>query len=434
MTVDNGETLNRSAKALLVAGLLVQAVFMASLISPIHFLNPLFPEGAHNIGEGQGSDFFAFYQAGRYILEGRDPYTDPLEDPDTVVPYAYFYRYLPFVAYTLGIAANAVSPFVAYWIWVTLVECTLALCIWMTARMVTDRSLLARLTAMWLMFTPFYIEQYMGQLTFVMAALVFAMVFCHSRGRTRGFDWSWILSVLTKHLTILFVPVFLRLRRHRAIVICLCLVVAATLPHILIFGSAGLSKFRHDNFELAIRSHAGNFAVLALVKVLKDNLFPVASRIAIYAGPMRLSLTRVLMLFTMLTPVLSSLWVTFRRKPFDLAESLGLWTMTYFFVFFEVWEYHYVLLMPVLVLFYAKSRARLLWVIYTLLAMPTLFVLYDLPLARPQEHWTAAEQILNHGFKVVPLVWLFIWTARGGLRRHSKRLEGMTDNGLRVPV
>ena len=102
----------------------MHAVFLVSLVHPDHFLNPLFPEGVHTIatiyeggeavgsleGRGLGADFFAFYQAGTYVLNGDDIYRRPMDDPDRVVPYGYFYRYLPFVAYTLGVASNAVSP------------------------------------------------------------------------------------------------------------------------------------------------------------------------------------------------------------------------------------------------------------------------------------------------------------------------------------
>ena len=63
-----------NARILLIVAVVVHVAFAVSLVHPGHFLNPLFPEGMHNIGEGQGSDFFAFYQAGSYVLEGRDIY------------------------------------------------------------------------------------------------------------------------------------------------------------------------------------------------------------------------------------------------------------------------------------------------------------------------------------------------------------------------
>jgi hypothetical protein len=418
-----------SAKIVLIVALSVHAVFVASLVEPGHFLNPLFPEGMHNIEGGQGSDFFAFYQAGRYVLEGDDIYTRPMEDPERVVPYAYFYRYLPFVAYTLGVAANALAPWAAYWSWVIVVELILALTILATRRLVNDATLFGYLAAMWLMFSPFYIEQYMGQLTFVMSALIFAFAMARARGNLVAFDWSWILSVLVKHVTILFVPILVRVRRLKPILLAVLLLAATTVPY-YILRPADTGQFGHDNFSLNLYPYPGNFGALALLMVVKDRFFPGASEPLFHVGPMMVSLTRIMILAVMGAPTLWALWVTFRRRPFDFVESVSLWIMVYFFVFREVWEYHYVLLLPALVLLFAKTRARVLWVIYALLAAPTLFVLYDVPGESPEASWSALEHVLNHGFKVVPLVWLFVWVALGCYRRHLRRAEPSMDGGL----
>lgn len=418
-----------SARILLIAALAVHALFVASLVEPGHFLNPLFPEGMHNLEEGQGSDFFAFYQAGRYVIDGKDIYTRPMEDPDRVVPYGYFYRYLPFTAFTIGLAANALPPWPAYWTWIAIVELILLLSILATWRLVDDPTLSGYLTAMWLMFTPFYIEQYMGQLTFVMSALIFAVALGWARGRFRTVVWSWILSVLIKHVTVLYVPIFVRTRRYRPVVLAALLLIASTVPYFLL-RPADTGQFGHDNFSLSLYPYPGNFGAVALLMVIKDRFAPEASAPLFHLGPVMVSTTRLAVLAVMGAPTLAALWITFRRRPFDFLESLALWTMVYFFVFREVWEYHYVLLLPVLVLLYAKVRARVLWWIYGLLAAPTLFVLYDVPGPSPEASWSTLEHVANHSFKVVPLVWLFLWVGLGLYRRHRKRAEATIEGGL----
>lgn len=420
-------------RVLLLLGIVVHVVFIASLVAPTHFLNPLFIEGTHNLEEGQGSDFYAFYQAGRYVLDGEDIYQRPMDDPDRVVPYAYFYRYLPFVAYTLGVALNALPPRAAYWVWIAVVEVVLLLCVLATRRMADDDDLGDTMAAMWLLFSPFYIEQYMGQLTFVMAALIFAFAVSYSRGRTARAEWSWIVSVLVKHLTILYVPIFVRLRRYRPVLLAIALLILTTVPYFA-FRDAGVDQFSHDNFNLSLTPMPGNLGLVSLVMTLKDRFFPGASAPFGYLAGVKLSVTRVLVLLTMLAPLAVSLWVTFRRRPFDLVESLALWTMTYFCVFREVWEYHYVLMMPILVLLYARTRARAVWIVFALLAVPTPFVFYDVPGPDPQVHWNAFEHVLNHSFKIVPLVCLFIWVAVGAARRHARRVDNRPDTGLAVTL
>jgi hypothetical protein len=423
--------MRRGAVALLVTAVAIHAILIASLVHPDHFLNPLFVEGVHNIGEGQGSDFYAFYQAGRYVLEGRDIYQRPMEDPNRVVPYGYFYRYLPFVAYTLGVAANAVPPKVAYWIWIGLVEAVLAWCVAATWRIVRDRSLFAALAAMWLMFTPFYIEQYMGQLTFVTAALVFAFALGHARGSMRLFDWSWIASVVVKHLTILFVPILLKMKRYRTMLLAASALIVTTVPYFLL-RPVGLQQFTHDNFGIDLNPMPGNQGLLALIMVVKYHFFPSASEFFGSVWSLQLSWTRIILMLAGGVPTIVCLWATFVRKPFDFLESLALWTILYFFVFREVWEYHYVLLLPILVLVYARTRARVLWVIYGILAAPTLFVFYDVPGHAPEAHWSAFVHILNHGFKIAPVVGLFVWVASGCLRRHAGRLAATADSALAI--
>ena len=63
-------------------------------MDPGHFLNPFFLEGMHNLGEGQGSDFYAFYQAGRYVLDGETstgaPWTTPTASSRTRTSIAIF--------------------------------------------------------------------------------------------------------------------------------------------------------------------------------------------------------------------------------------------------------------------------------------------------------------------------------------------------------
>ncbi len=423
--------MRRNALVLLAVAVAVHVVFIVSLVEPGHFMNPLFVEGVHNLEEGQGSDFYAFYQAGRYVLDGEDIYQRPMDDPDRVVPYAYFYRYLPFVAYTVGVAANAVPPRVAYWIWVTLIELVLLACIAATRRMTRDSWLFAQLAAMWLVFAPFYLEQYMGQLTVAMGALIFAFALAYARGRRATFDWTWIASLLIKHLTILHLPILVRMRRYRTIALGILLLAVTTVPYLWLRPS-GVGDFTHDNFSFNLNPMAGNYGFLALLMVVKYHFFPAASEFFARVGPIDISWTRVMLLAAAGLPTLACLWVTFRRKPFDFLESMALWTILFFFVFREVWEYHYVVLMPVMVLLYARTRARVLWVIYAFLAAPTLFVLYDVPGPSPEAHWTVFEHVFNHAYKVAPVVWLFVWVASGCLRRHERLADSRGDGSLAV--
>ena len=66
-------------------------------------------------------------------------------------------------------------------------------CIAMTWRTEQDPDKRARLVALWLLYTPFYLELYMGQFSFVQAALVFVMLRLAQREQAGWpFDLAWI--------------------------------------------------------------------------------------------------------------------------------------------------------------------------------------------------------------------------------------------------
>ncbi|MFH1143690.1 MAG: hypothetical protein V1774_04015, partial [Candidatus Eisenbacteria bacterium] len=80
-------------KVVFGAALLLHAVLVVSL--PTGLLNPLFVEASQ--GHGQASDFFGIYQAGSNLNHGYSIYDsqDYLHEAPPVVPFYYFYRYLP---------------------------------------------------------------------------------------------------------------------------------------------------------------------------------------------------------------------------------------------------------------------------------------------------------------------------------------------------
>ena len=122
---------------------------------------------------------------------------------------------------------------------------------------------------MWLMFTPFYMEQYMGQLTFAMGALSFAFAVMHLRGRALAADGWWWASVVIKHLTVLYVPILVRMQavpdhRHRGAAV-------ARDDRALSSCSAnsGTGDFSHDNFSLTLDPYSREHGSASLLHGLK---------------------------------------------------------------------------------------------------------------------------------------------------------------------
>jgi len=234
--------------AFLTIAIVIHLNFILSLVSGS--LNHLFYDTWYLVG--QAPDFFSYYQAGNNVLNGLDPYLIPTE---LAVPYLYPFRYLPYFAYTFGVVINLTDPFTAYWIW----DGILVVAIWLSA--LQTRRVVKALDrpswegyigmGMWFIFTPIYIELYVGQVTLIAGILVFFALTTPSLvngGRTRGsLTVPWTIGALTKTIPYFIAPVFLAAGRIRTVLIAAVITIVAvfavpagfeSLEHFLAFNNA----------------------------------------------------------------------------------------------------------------------------------------------------------------------------------------------------
>ena len=362
--------MSRASRVLLVLAAILHLFGLVSWRTGT--LNPLFFDAVVTHGR-RGWDFYALYQAGHNVLTGHSVYESDGAKIEMVIPDGTYtpFRYLPLSAYTLGLLLNAVSPLWAYRLWVATIEILLMGCVALTWRTVADPDRRARATAMWLLFTPFYLELYMGQFSFVQGALLFVMLVSAERTDPGlPFDLAWVGSVLWKQNTALLAPLMVRLKRWRALgVLTLALLVTALPYFALVPGS--------------LRAFAGNFTSeppwfqfgnLGLRQFVFDLMWSVGDVLgieistAVYSGAQ----VGIALLFAGLALALTLL----DRHP-DPVLHISLWMSAFFLVYHHVWEHHYVMLLPILVILYVQNRIRWVWVIYLLIALPTPFFPID---------------------------------------------------------
>jgi hypothetical protein len=384
------------------------------------FQTPLVPYffDATVLSGGRGLDFYSIYQAGYNARHGQDIYEGDPAKITVVVPYFTPYRYLPPVAYLAGVPLSLLPPLTAYKLWVVIVEAALLSCAAVTFYVTrADKDLAARLTAMWLVFTPYYLELFMGQFSLIQAALILGMlllVIKHERLETaagatdRGFralewfDLIWIASILWKINTVVFGPVYLRLRRWWALAAAGLVTAALTLPYFAIFPTHW-RDFLLNNFGNTVAGHElGNFGFRQLV-------YEVLAEMGAGADLQRVAQMAVIVLV-----VLAALALTFRPGPLPLAEALSLWLVAFFLVSPQVWEHHYVMLLPVLVIAYRQQPSWVIGGLWLLLALPSPFGFTALQPAIAANHdlrgflLSPAWQFLwQHASKAVPTVLLF---------------------------
>jgi hypothetical protein len=282
--------------------------------------------------------------------------------------------------------------------------------------------------ALWIGFFPFYLEQWMGQFSFLMAAFLWILMrdgmpdrpVLAREGRLPGRSFrAWVASVGLKSYTALFAISYLRRRQIRPVLLCAGIVVLACAPY-YIARPEDLKQFLLLNFRpLPPGVHGGTLGTSALIRMLGWCLPETISGRLLDFRIFDVYVGNVPALGVSALVVMATLWATLvrgRRSPINL--QIALWILAFFLVFKDIWEYHYVMLLPVVTAIGLGTGSRLLLWMGLLLALPTPYVLFA-----QDGSLSLGADILHHASKAVPTFVLFGWvllrTVRPGLRRST---------------
>lgn len=370
-------------------------------------------------GGRRGWDFYALYQAGHNLLQGASIYESDNERLQVVVPWYTPYRYLPPMAATLGVLANVLSPRRALLVWVTIEELALLGCAWASWKMGRSAGECLLLAAMWLCFTPVYVETYLGQFSLVQTALILALLRPWALSAMPNNPWcydlAWAASLLWKQNTALLTPVWVRLRRWRTLCVGAVAVVVASAPYFL-WDPEGLLAFARNLRAGVPAPNLGNLGVRQWLYSALSALQPSLSG-DVHARWQAVWITAILGL---------ALYLTWRCPPQPLWLG-ALWISSYFMVYHDVWEHHYLFIVPVYVCLVRQSRSRFLILLWALTALWTPYRWVD-PLGMAAHHmpmrWTPLEprwlDVAYHASKALPSLGLWGWIALRLLRSSAQ--------------
>jgi hypothetical protein len=398
------------------------------------------------------------------------------------------------------------------------VELTLLACVgvtWRWRRPDPDR--FAVLAAMWLAFTPYYLELFMGQFSMVQAALIFGMLLLGGAADRRGprlFGALWVGSVLWKINTVILAPALAWMGRWRTLAAGAALAAATTLPYFLIFPAHAGDLWANNFGNTMVRPELGNLGFRQLVFAALDaagagpgaqawtqlavvlavggtalaltagwravegrrQRMPAGQGINGYGareaepgegaaregagqagagmrrgepgaqgGSMRQAVTGEasaprppLCWFVpgrMLRPYGTRGAGLPEREAAGTRDLLSLWLAAYFLAAPQVWEHHYVMLLPAIVAAYGERPSRVLAGLWLLLALPTPFGFtglepmiagnHDLRAFAVEPAWMG---LAHHAAKALPAVGLFgYWAWR--VTRDKGRRAGALDKG-----
>jgi len=427
---------------LFLAALILHGCMLFSL--HYGFLDPLFHDSAPNM-KGRGADFFTFYSSGRYYLEGKDLYTYP---EHTIVPYAYLYfSYLPVFGMAFGSAANLFSPHKAYLVWVAATEFLLLINLFITYRLCRKFAPRAFLpaAAMWLGFTPYYVEIFMGQANFFMASAVFFMCVAFTGQKKFRAGFWWIVSLFVKMATLILIPLLWIHGQKKTVLIGISLILLTTaLYFITMPGKTTTISFKsapdRDLVPWKIEARQKKFPKITEQVLDRTVYIPISDRLPDISVPRGLFLligrqflkpgtlsfasnpgvsSFVFNLAGSMTWVhvvkivvlLFSLGLTIGKRP-SFNQGVVLWIFTFFIAYTFTWEHHFVILLPALALFYILSNAfrPAVLVLFIPIALPSLYVFYRSPVI---------TSVLYYATKSVPILGLYFLVVLAIIKKES---------------
>jgi hypothetical protein len=265
------------------------------------------------------------------------------------------------VASYIGIPLILLGPTAAYWAWILFYEVLFfASILWIGHRFGSMRGLHIA-AAMYLFFTPWYPEIYMGQYSFLQSVFILGLLLGAGGNNLRAGGW-WAASVLWKLNTGICLPAIIRWRLWRPIIWLIVLIIVTCGPYFAVHPVDGL-KFILINFRPPGPASPGNFGFLGVISKLfychADGGDTPARPVAQY----------IAMAFF----VIIGIAATVRAPKSRFAECICLWLTTYFLVYIDVWEHQYVMLLPAVVFLYLRRRGIIPWLIWLIFACPTTY-------------------------------------------------------------
>lgn len=395
----------RSEKFLIGLGLTIHIVFLFSLSND--WLRSFFYDSSHT---RRGFDFGIFYLAGKAVLENKSIYD---------VTGAFGYRYLPLFAHSFGQIYAKFSFSTAYFIHITISELFLLANIYLTTRWATNKIIRARAVFFWLGFSPYFLELYMGQVSFWASSVLFFMLGSIRKQNFFGAGVFWSIAILIKPNTLLIAPAFVFLKRWYMLIGSIFFIIVVCVPFFY-FDSGSINHFLAINltptqFKGAL-THAGNVGLIGLLISIsaKTSNFPLSELSNLTQLPLWSSILiySVIVIFFVI-----NLFVAKNSFPKHPELHISLWITTFFLIYKDVWEHHYVFILPVITFLYLLHEKKILLLIYLIIALPTPFILLDIQSGQygpidPERSWKIFESVIHRSSKIIPILILWLWILR----------------------
>jgi hypothetical protein len=339
-----------------------------------------------------GYDFFQIYRSGLGLRQGIGIYDILLTgeaksvgaELDTQIPFHPPNRYFPIMSFTAGYPLSFMSPWQAYLLWVILIECSLGITIFLTLKWYGwGRGFWGAL--LWIWFTPYYLDIYLGQTSFIVAVLLFVLLAGLDRSKPGFVGFAYTTGLLIKPVPLYLTFVLLGLKRWKTL-------------------AAGMGLLLLTSFGYFVsypEELSGFLSWCVGMKPLPSINLPGILGYVLPFGIIQLFSVSILF---------ATLYFTVRYKSQPVLTA-SLWVAAYFLTYTHLWEHHYAFMVSVLILLWIRTGSHSLLILFLLIALPSPYLLIDPSLS-------AMNKILIRLPKTIAGIGLYIWllkTLRTGM-------------------
>jgi hypothetical protein len=251
----------------------------------------------------------------------------------------------------------------------------------------------------------------MGQYSLIQATFILLMLTQFSSNRPGSAYSYWVASVLWKLNTFLALPVLIKYRKWGPIAWGVGLTVIS-LGIYAIFFKENVLYFFGINFRAPAIYQDGNLGLRMLWDMIILHVFQRGHEEAGGASYV-LSTGGKILSFALPAGVLFACFhALFKAQKGKFIDLLCLWITAYFLIYTDIWEHHYMMLLPILVVQYARKHWAMILICYLFVAVPTSFALTGgIPLIyTPGAEGTGPlwAILLHHAIKPIPVLVFFL--------------------------
>lgn|GEM_PF-2304872 len=371
---------------------------------------------------GPGTDFVETYVAAKEWRAGNGIYGHGV---------GFGYRYHPAYVMTVGNLLSRTDLRSAHYIWVCLSALLWVIGLLYIRRLLPDIKHLLGALVLLTVFSPYYLDVYMGNSTFVVAILLLIAFDFYGRQRYVPFAVIFTASVIIKPIGLVFVPLLLARKEFVTLGAIALAVIATAFPYFY-SDPQGWQIFWHVN---TASERATGWLLHAGSQGLHGMLVSLFSRISDIPTAALGSLDQLPTMFRVIIKgypwclIALTVWLTVKLRR-NVSGAIFLAVATYLLGYKDVWEHSYAFAILGLVHLWVSGlvNRRLLVICAIGLAIPTGFVFYDVPLPPgpydPEQYWSLGTSILHHATKPLWMLMLYGACVVGALQHRSDAVTG----------